>query len=181
VDKKLAVPLAAAAVLCFAPPVRAMDSVSFGIGGGDSTDMVRVGAQSKWKRRWLDTGNWHLGGYWDLQAGYWKGHSGAGGNTSLADLGFTPTFRVQQSARSSVSPYLEAAIGFHYLSKKRIHASKRFGTRFEFGDHVGAGVRFGERGRYDLGVRLQHLSNANLEKPNPGINFLQLRFQQHFD
>ncbi len=178
---RLALPLAAAVILCLAPPVRAMDSASFEVGSGDGTDMARVGVQWEWKRRWFDTGTWHIGGYWDQQLGYWKGSSGAGGNTSLADFGITPTFRLQPGSRSSVSPYLEAAIGLHYRSKKRIHAGKRFGSHPDFGDHIGAGVRFGERGRYDLGVRLQHLSNAGIEEPNPGINFAQLRFQVHFD
>jgi hypothetical protein len=178
-SRKLAAALAAAAALCLAQPVRAVDSASFEIGSGDSTVMARVGVQWKWKSRWLDTGDWHVGGYWDLQLGYWKGDSSAGGNTSLVDLGFTPTFRLQGNA--SAGPYLEAAIGFHYLSQKRIHANKRFGTNFNFGDHIGAGIRFGERGRYDLSVRAQHLSNAGLKEPNPGINFAQLRFQVHFD
>ena len=46
-----------------------------------------------------------------------------------------------------------------------------FSTRFQFGDHLGVGVR---RGQYDIGLRLQHLSNAGLRNPNPGVNFLQL-------
>jgi hypothetical protein len=179
-NRNLAASLAAAAMLA-AQPAAAVDGISLEAGTGDETDMARVGVQWKWRSRWFATGNWHLGGYWDLQAGYWKGHSGAGGNTSLIDLGLTPVFRVQQTSLSPVSPYVEAAIGFHYLSRKRIHAGKTFSTNFQFGDHVGAGIRFGERARYDLGVRVQHLSNGGIKHPNPGINFAQLRFQYHFE
>jgi opacity protein-like surface antigen len=178
-NNRLAASLAAAAALGAAQPADAVDSVSLEVGSGDKTNMARIGAQWKWQSRWFDTGSWHLGGYWDLQLGYWRGDNSAGGNVSLVDAGLTPTFRVQGSAPTG--PYLEAAIGFHYLTSKRIHANKRFGTNFNFGDHVGAGVRFGERGRYDLGVRLQHLSNGGIKQPNPGINFAQLRFQYHFD
>jgi hypothetical protein len=28
---------------------------------------------------------------------------------------------------------------------------------------------------YDLSLRFQHLSNAGISNPNPGINFLELR------
>ena len=41
--------------------------------------------------------------------------------------------------------------------------------------------KFGERYRYDLSLRLQHLSNGGLAHPNPGINFLQMRLAYHFD
>jgi len=29
-------------------------------------------------------------------------------------------------------------------------------------------------------LRIQHSSNASLKKPNPGQNFLQLRYARHF-
>ena len=77
------------------------------------------------------------------------------------------------------SPYIEAAIGFHILSDLQINDDRIFSTKFQFGDHVGIGRRFGPANRYDLSLRLQHLSNGNIRKPNPGINFLQLRFQYH--
>ena len=34
--------------------------------------------------------------------------------------------------------------------------------------------------KYDLGYRFQHLSNADIKKPNDGINFNQIRFSYHF-
>jgi lipid A 3-O-deacylase len=40
-------------------------------------------------------------------------------------------------------------------------------------------MRFGPRDRYDVGLRLQHLSNGGIRKPNPGIDFVQLRLQYH--
>ena len=58
--------------------------------------------------------------------------------------------------------------------------AENFGSSFQFGDHIGAGVRFGDKGRYDVGYRYQHLSNAGIKEPNQGINFHQLRLQYHF-
>ena len=77
-------------------------------------------------------------------------------------------------------PYVEAAIGFHLLSDQRVNFRRRFSTSFQYGDHLGVGARFGGRQRWDASFRLQHLSNGGLARPNPGINFVQLRLQYHF-
>jgi hypothetical protein len=47
-------------------------------------------------------------------------------------------------------------------------------TSFEFGSHVGAGLRLGERGETRVGIALQHLSNGGIKEPNSGVNFLLL-------
>ncbi len=174
VFKKIALPYFAALVFCalLSPQANAVDSVSVEAGSGDGVHMARVGAQWDWQKTWLQRGDWHLGGYWDLQIGQWNGAS------HLTDLGLTPTFRWENSARRG--GYLEGAIGFHYLSSKNVTSAKQLSTNFEFGDHIGAGYRFGDKGNYDLGLRFQHLSNAGIKHPNPGINLTQLRFQYHF-
>ena len=161
-----------AAALVFACPAWALDGVSAEAGYHDDVRMWRVGVQWEWDQRWFRGGSWELGGYWDLSAGGWR--SGA---DTVYDVGFTPVFRFETS--DGGSRYLEAAIGFHQLSDLRISSGRLLSTNFQFGDHVGAGMRFGPRLRYDLGVRLQHLSNGGVRKPNPGIDFLQLRLQYH--
>ena len=178
--QKLAVVAAAAAfaaLACFALPARAIDGVSVESGHGTGTDIWRIGAQWKWDKKWSDDGHWHLGAYWDLQLGQWRGT----GKNSISDIGLTPVFRYQKSDLSGVAPYLEGAIGFHFISNTRLDANRAFGSTFQFGDHIGAGVRFGEKGRYDLGVRLQHLSNGGIKQPNNGINFSLVRFSYNFD
>ena len=168
---------AALALGCLSLPAQAVDGVAAEAGRGNGTDMWRVGVQWDWDKRWLQSGNWHLGAYWDLQLGQWSGK----GKNTITDVGFTPVFRFQQTRRDAISPYVEGGIGFHLISKTRLDEDRAFGSAFQFGDHIGAGVRFGERGRYDLGIRLQHLSNGGLKPPNDGINFTQLRFQVHLD
>jgi hypothetical protein len=56
----------------------------------------------------------------------------------------------------------------------------RFSTRFNFGDHLAVGLRFGPRGEHGVALRLQHFSNGGIEKPNPGEDFLQLRYLREF-
>ena len=171
-------------LLLLVPTARAVDSMSFVLGTSDSSnasvDMVRIGVQWNWSKRWAIGQNWHIGGYWDLDFGYWSNDSPRKTNNGMNDVGFTPTFRLQQTSMGAISPYLEGAIGFHLLSETSVSEKRRFSTTFQFGDHLGVGVRFGYRHAMDLGYRYQHLSNAGIKHPNNGIEFHQVRFQYHF-
>ena len=163
-----------AILLGSSPIAHAVDGVSLEAGtGNQGVHMARAGVQWDWERKWFSDGAWRLGGYWDASVGAWNG-----GPDTVWDFGFTPTFRYERAAGGS--PYVEAGIGLHWLSSVHIASSRDFSSRFQFGDHIGVGFRFGPGGRYDLSLRLQHLSNAGYREPNPGINFLQLRFQLHF-
>lgn len=166
--------IALAAAIWIAAPAYAVDGASVELGRGDErSELVRGGLQWKWERSWFAERSWHIGGYWDASVGAWTT------DKTLIDFSLTPVFRVQR--RDSSGPYLEAAIGFHLLSDLSVTRTRIFGSHFQFGDHIGAGWRFGERGRYDAGLRLQHLSNGGIRKPNPGINFVLLRLACHFD
>jgi opacity protein-like surface antigen len=157
--------------------VHAVDGVSVEGGSGDGTDMARVGVQWNWKSRWFQGSNWHLGGYWDLALGHWHRSAPTGFNEDITEIGLTPVFRLQPNDLKG--PYLEAGIGAHVLSRTSL-ADKRFSTMFQFGDHLGAGYRFGAKGAFELGYRYQHLSNGSIKRPNNGINFHQIRLQYHF-
>jgi lipid A 3-O-deacylase len=175
--RKLPAALGALALACAATTACAVDSVSFELGRGDNDmTMGRVGLQWRWGSRWLQTGGWHLGGYWDAQVGYWK--SGAAGGNGIVDLGLTPVFRWQRDDLRGF--YVEGAIGFHYLSSRRYTATTQTSTNFQFGDHIGMGYKFGDKQAWDMSVRAQHMSNGSIKRPNPGQNFLQARLQYHF-
>jgi len=150
-------------VLC--APARALDGVSLE-GGAGSHDMSLVRVAAQWNQRidWLAARRWEL--YWDASFGGWHGDAG-----TIYDLGLTPVFRYPASSRGW---YGEAGIGLHYLSDKHIASDLDFSTNFQFGDHAGFGYRFAD---WELSARLQHLSNAGIRNPNPGINFLILRLQ----
>lgn len=167
-------------LVLFSGSVAAVDGVSVEAGNGDHTDTARVGAIWNFDRQWFTEGDWQLAGYWEAAAGRWQGRSGAGNNQTITDLSVTPVFRLQQKAPSGLSPYLEGAIGFHVISPTFVYANRRFGSAFQFGDHLGVGVRFGDHQQFDLGYRYQHLSNGGIKKPNQGINLNQVHFVYHF-
>ena len=156
----------------------AVDGVAVELGNGDGADMGRIALQWDWNKRWLETGNWHVGGYWDLGMGYWKNSDvAAGQNDEIVEIGLTPVFRFQQNDLKGL--YGELGIGAHFLSKTSL-GDKKFSTSFQFGDHLGVGYRFGAKGAFDLSYRYQHLSNGSIKRPNNGINFNQVRLQYHF-
>jgi hypothetical protein len=171
--------LAAAAVLGvgISGAADAVDGVSIAYGHASVANAARIGVEWNWNKHWFEGRNWHLGGYWELSAGYWQGR-GADTNYDISDVGFTPVFRIERNSGRGV--YLEAGVGAHLLSRTRINSERAFSTAFQFGDHIGVGYRFGPHGRYDIGYRFQHLSNADIKKPNPGINFQEIRFEYHF-
>lgn len=146
------------AALAFLPAVsaHALDAVSLELGrGNDAVDMARAGVQWQWANGW---------GYWEASVGAWDGARGA-----ILDVGITPVFRTRGRY------FAEAAIGAHWLSSGAIAPARDFATRFQFGDHVGVGMRLE---KYDLTLRLQHLSNGGIRNPNPGINFVQLQVRR---
>ena len=176
--------IAVAILMAVSPLAYAVDSMSLEYGHSDSTNanvnLYRLNAQWDWSRKLVEFGNWNLGGYWETTAGYWDNHSAARTHASIVELGFTPVFRIQQTKRSALAPYVEAGVGVHLLSATSLSPQRQFGSSFQFGDHVGLGVRFGDKGQYDVGYRYQHLSNAGIKGPNQGINFNEVRLQYHF-
>jgi len=163
------------------PSVGAVDGMALELGHGNDADAVRVSAQWNWERKWFTEGDWYLTGHWEVGIGYWDADKGSTGNANITELGVIPVFRLlpHQPMASGVMPYLEGAIGFHLLSESKIE-NKDMSTSFQFGDHVGFGLLFGPKRQYEVGYRLKHLSNAGIEKPNPGINFHIIRFAHRF-
>lgn len=134
--------------------------------GDDDTQMYRIGLARDWQRTWFSDGDWQLGGYWLAEVGYWNSDHSRRDNDHLWQVGLTPVFRLQPKA-GQLRPYLEAGIGGHVLSDTRI-GGRELSTAWQFGSHVGAGIRCG---RFDIGYRFQHLSNAGIKKPNDGMEF----------
>ena len=168
--------LATALVLASAPAAHAIDGWAIAAGTGEeSTDRIGASLQWDWARRWFSDGDWYLGGYWELAASYWDGDSGSSGHGEIAEIGVTPIFLLQRhSPWGSVTPFAEFGIGAHLLSETEI-GDLDLSTAFQFGDVIGAGLRFGDHGQYELAYRFQHFSNGGIKGVNSGIDFHVLR------
>ncbi len=76
--------------------------------------------------------------------------------------------------------FVEGGIGANLLLPIYQSESKRFSTSFNFGDHLAIGRIFGKDGGHEIALRFQHFSNAGIREPNPGENFLQIRYSRRF-
>ncbi|MDP9582070.1 UNVERIFIED_ORG: hypothetical protein J2791_001352 [Burkholderia contaminans] len=126
---------------------------------------------------WWEIGGWHFTFVMEGHAGYW--HTGGNVHANIGEFGATPMFRFIKSA-GQVRPFIEAGAGIRFLTHPTISNDLSLSTSFQFADVVGVGAQFGERQQYQLGYRFQHVSNAGIKEPNPGINFHQFYVQYNF-
>jgi lipid A 3-O-deacylase len=119
-----------------------------------------------------------LTGYWDGWASQWSA-SWPGGRRTITVIGLTPTLRLRPDG-GRAAWFVEAGTGPSYADRPYATRRKAFSTRFNFASHIGVGLDWGARRQHELVLRLQHASNADIKSPNPGENFLQLRYAAHF-
>ena len=144
-------------------------ALEIGYGAGiENTKLARLNFQWNLFPRIYQHRSIELTGIGQLGGGIWRG------DRDIADIALTPTFRLQGSNSSNVRPYLEAAIGFHYISEIQMRR-RVLSTNFQFGDHLAIGLVIGKSRAFDIAYLFQHLSNASIKRPNAGINFHILR------
>lgn len=117
--------------------------------------------------------------HWDMSLAAWNSHKADdSGRRTIFVVGLTPTLRLHSA--SSFPWFVEAGIG-GFVSNHLYHSKdKDFSTAFNFGSHIGAGFFTGTRRENEWSVRLEHFSNGSIKSPNPGENFVQLRYARHF-
>lgn len=92
-------------------------------------------------------------------------HLGASNVTN--QIYFTPKIVYATGTRFTI----DGGIGVSYLDSKLI-GNRPLGTNFEFTDHIG--VSFRASYNFQIGYRLNHISNGGIKKPNGGVNSQQL-------
>jgi len=127
-------------------------------------DVVRLA----YRRRLSSDARWWVPTEVELGGGVWRVPDLAG-TTQRFDLHATPVWRAD-FART----YVEGGIGLYLLSHTINNDVTHMSTSLEFGSHVGAGLRIGERGETRVGIAVQHLSNGGIKEPNSGVNFILL-------
>ena len=144
-------------------------------GAAEQTQMLVFGAVWDW--RWQKPLAGVFTGYWELSFGRWSSQADPNGDSSawVTQLGVTPVLRWHPGA-ATASWFVEAGIGANVLAPIYRSQNKRFSTAFNFGDHVAVGWHLGAERQHEISLRVQHFSNAGIKHPNPGEDFLQLRF-----
>jgi lipid A 3-O-deacylase len=111
---------------------------------------------------------------------YWNARNERdNGRQGIGLLAVVPVLRYRFS--EGASPWFaEGGIGASFTSKVIHTANKDFSTAFNFYDVLAVGRNFGADRRQELSLRAVHISNAGIKEPNPGENFLQLRYAVRF-
>ena len=120
-----------------------------------------------------------LSSYWDLYVSRWNANALDDGPRHYVQIGAIYTWRYRFS--QGQSPWFaEAGIGGTVMDHVYRTPDRSFSTAFQFTEVLGVGRSFGENGRHEVALRVQHVSNAGIKKPNPGENFLKLRYTYRF-
>ena len=147
-------------------------------GNGDDVDVASAGVQWPWA--WRSAA---LGGEWsartELFGSVWRAPAVGGGRENFFQLGLVPLLRYR-FAEGRSPWFVEGGIGLSVTDKRFVSRDKEFGTSWNFSDNLAVGRSFGPQGRQEVSLRLQHTSNAGLEKPNPGLNLVMLRYASAF-
>jgi lipid A 3-O-deacylase len=168
--------LASAALLAFS--AHAAELAPGGVfvqGGGGENGTYAVSAGLVWPWSWRrEARNGVVTGITEAYVSHWNAR-GSDGRRSFTQLGLTPMFRYRGDHGRSPW-FVEAGIGISVIDPVYTTDEKQFSTRFNFVDIAGVGRSFGPQGQRELSLRLSHVSNGGIKRPNPGENFLQLRY-----
>jgi lipid A 3-O-deacylase len=108
----------------------------------------------------------------EASVGRWHTQGPKGGTTAWpTQFGAAPVLRLYPARAPDW--FGEIGIGPNYIVPIFHSGDKRFSTEFNFGDHAAIGRRFGAS---EVSLRVEHFSNAGISHPNPGENFLQVRY-----
>ena len=154
-------------------PASAADLTWF-VQGGDG-DRATTEATVGLTRHWASEGRWSV--YAEAALGEWFTHDHAEGmRTRFTHVGLTPVVRYVFAELL----FVEAGIGLQAVIPRFHDEGRRFSTVFQFGDHLAIGTRFGATNDDEVSFRVEHFSNGGIRNPNPGQNFLELRYAHHF-
>lgn len=153
--------------------------IQAGVGFSDrhGVDKADIGVVWDPGWNWWEVGGWHFAFVVEGHAGYW--HTGGNVHSSIGEFGVTPMFRFIKSS-GQIRPFIEAGGGVRLLTHPTISDNFSLSTAFQFAPTGGVGVQFGQRQQYQVGYRFEHVSNAGIKEPNPGINFHQFYLQYNF-
>jgi hypothetical protein len=148
------------------------------VGGADhSTYAATAGLVWPWAWKSVRLGG-ELTASTEVFASYWSARA-ASGRQSFTQVGIVPLLRYRFSGGSSPW-FVEGGIGISLLNEVYRTPHKQFGSSGNFYDVLAVGRSLGDARSQELSLRLTHMSNADIKRPNPGENFLQLRYGMKF-
>jgi lipid A 3-O-deacylase len=133
-----------------------------------------VGWTWGWRRGWRDG---TFSASTEIFASHWK--STGTQEQSLTLLGALPLLRYS-TVLFSWPVFIEGGVGLSVMDRNFETPQKHMGSSWNFYDTLAIGTAIGTERISEVSLRISHLSNAGIRKPNPGENFIQVRVTMHF-
>ena len=101
-------------------------------------------------------------------------------------VSWAPNLILSSANKSAIYPYLQLGFGVAYLSKDRFrskgalyegHKETQMGSHGQFETSLAFGVR---ANAFGVRIKVYHYSNANLAKPNQGMDAAEIGISYHF-
>ena len=154
-------------------------SIFLQAGTTGNTHGFTAGVTWDWARQWT-LGGGRVAGYWEASVSEWSYLAADARRTAwLGQVGLIPVFRYRPAGGASPW-FFEAGVGLTLTTSLYETDRKRFSTSFNFADHLTVGRNFGQYSEHEWSLRLQHFSNGGIKHPNPGEDFIQLRYAYRF-
>lgn len=171
--------LMAAAAALHAPLAHAA-SVALSVGHGERTNIFAIAAVWDGASPLIERESWRITPHVEFELKDLEGlRSGQTGYRRVVAVGVTPAARIEWRGEA-YRPFAEFGVGINLLSHTELLEDPDFSTAFQFGEFLGAGLRFGARAAWEIGARIQHMSNGDIKLPNDGLTFGSLRLAYHF-
>jgi lipid A 3-O-deacylase len=155
------------------------DAVSLqAAGGGNGTAMAGVGLVWDWDWKHISRES-EVTAQTELMLNGWRAEKFGGGDRSFTQVVVLPSLRMRLGQGRSPF-FIDLGIGASYMDPVFVTPHKTFSTRWNFYDMLGVGWSLDQQRRHELGVRYVHISNAGFKHPNPGQDFLQVRYVARF-
>ena len=178
----LVIRMAIVLILLALTPLIPVQAHELHVAGSYSTDQIRgtrIGyrwvnlssrALDEWA--WLKQPELHIEGAVNM----W--HTVNNRSDNILALTISPILSWQLSGGSRPL-YLEAGIGASYLNHNQING-RGLSTGFQFEDRIGLSWQYSARSLERVTLSYVHYSNANIRRPNDGLDFITLTLTKPF-
>jgi len=117
--------------------------------------------------------------YGDFFVANWRAHRDYLGDQTYNQIGMVANARYRFDG--GASPWFtDLGLGLTWFDGYYETDSRTFSTRFQFTEVLGVGRNFGVTGAHEVSLRVLHVSNGSIKKPNPGENLVKLRYAYRF-
>lgn len=115
------------------------------------------------------------------QIAYWRGTERPSDHESLWEGSITPTLVWMGPAIGAATLFTELGVGISGLTETRLNTDRQFATAFQFNEHYGVGLAFGEKRKYEVAAYIRHVSNGSIKQQNDGDTFYGGVFRVRID